>query len=75
MFRLGTLIQARWADAFRKPIIIVMEDEHPHNYVMVKELAGFFVDRGCTTALFSSPLFRATLISKMSWGVYARYFH
>ena len=42
---IGTMIEYGWADAFRKPIITVMENEgnvHDHNFV--KELSGFVVE-------------------------------
>lgn len=47
---IGTVIEYGWADAFRKPIITVIEKEgNPHEHDMIKELTGFRVedlDRG-----------------------------
>lgn len=40
----GTMIEIGWADAFRKPIILVMEKDNPHVHPIVKECAGFIVD-------------------------------
>ena len=40
---LGTMIELGWADAWRKPIILVMENENLHDHAMVRELAGFIL--------------------------------
>jgi len=42
---LGTAIEFGWADAFRKPIILVMEDTgNIHEHAMITEMAGFRVN-------------------------------
>ena len=41
----GTLIEFGWADAFRKPIITVIEKEgNPHEHPFIRELTGFRVE-------------------------------
>jgi nucleoside 2-deoxyribosyltransferase len=40
---IGTMIEVGWADAFRKPLIVVMDDKNIHDHAMVKEIAGFTV--------------------------------
>lgn len=34
---IGTMIEIGWADAYRKPVILVMEAGNPHDHPMVKE--------------------------------------
>jgi nucleoside 2-deoxyribosyltransferase len=42
---IGTVIECGWADAFRKPIITVIEKEgNPHEHAMIRELTGFRVE-------------------------------
>jgi nucleoside 2-deoxyribosyltransferase len=40
---IGTMIEIGWADAYRVPIIGVMEDENPHRHAMVEHLLGYIV--------------------------------
>ncbi len=40
---LGSVMEVAWADAFRKPIILVMEENNIHSHPMLKEAAGFIV--------------------------------
>lgn len=41
----GTCIEFGWADAFRKPVVLVMEKEgNLHEHPMVREAAGFRVE-------------------------------
>ena len=41
----GTMIEYGWADAYRKPIIAVMEKEgNVHDHPIVRELTGFRVE-------------------------------
>ena len=41
---IGTMIELGWADAARKPIVLVMEEDgNPHEHAMVRELASFRV--------------------------------
>ena len=40
---LGTVMEAAWADAFRKPLVIAMEESNPHRHPMLCEVAGFIV--------------------------------
>jgi len=42
---IGTVVEFGWADAFRKPIITVMEKEGSlYNHSFIKELSGFRVE-------------------------------
>ena len=42
---LGTMIEYGWADAYRKPIITVMEKEgNIHEHYFIRELTGFRVE-------------------------------
>ena len=41
---IGTMIELGWADAYRKPIVLVMEDGNIHDHAMVRQLCGFTVD-------------------------------
>lgn len=40
---IGTVMEIAWADAWRKPIVLVMEPENVHSHAMVREVAGFIV--------------------------------
>jgi nucleoside 2-deoxyribosyltransferase len=40
---IGTCIEVGWADAFRKPVVLVMEDDNIHRHAMMEEAAGFRV--------------------------------
>lgn len=40
---IGTAIELGWADAFRKPIVLVMEPGNVHDHAMVNEVSGFVV--------------------------------
>lgn len=40
---IGTAIELGWADAFRKPIVLVMEEGNIHDHAMVNEVSGFVV--------------------------------
>jgi len=40
----GTMIELGWADAYRKPVVAVLEGaDNPHWHGMVREIAGFVV--------------------------------
>jgi len=41
---IGTMLEIAWADAWRKPIILCMEDGNVHEHAMVREMAGFITD-------------------------------
>jgi len=42
---IGTMIEVGWADAFRKPLILIMEPKgNIHDHPMVRDCAGFRVD-------------------------------
>ncbi len=42
---IGTVIELGWADAYRKPVILVMDKEdNPHDHPMVREIAGYYVN-------------------------------
>jgi nucleoside 2-deoxyribosyltransferase len=38
---IGTVGEIFWADAYRKPVIVVMEDENPHFHLFILELAAW----------------------------------
>ena len=40
---IGSLIEAGWGDAWRKPIIIVMEKDNVHRHSILEEISGFIV--------------------------------
>lgn len=43
---IGTMIEAGWADAYRKPVILVIGKDFestPYNHCMLKELSGYIV--------------------------------
>lgn len=40
---IGSIMEIGWGDAFRKPIIIVMEKDNIHSHSMIREVAGFIV--------------------------------
>jgi nucleoside 2-deoxyribosyltransferase len=40
---LGTCIEFGWADAYRKPVIMVASPDNPHWHPMMTEIAGFIV--------------------------------
>lgn len=39
----GTMIEAGWADAARRPIVVAMEEDNVHRHAMLNEVAGFIV--------------------------------
>jgi nucleoside 2-deoxyribosyltransferase len=41
---IGTMIEAGWADAFRVPIVLVIEPTNIHHHMMLREIAGFTVE-------------------------------
>jgi nucleoside 2-deoxyribosyltransferase len=40
---IGTCIEFGWADAFRKPIVMIAEDDDPHRHLMVDTMAGYIL--------------------------------
>jgi nucleoside 2-deoxyribosyltransferase len=40
---IGTMIEAGWADAFRKPIVLVIEDGNIHWHGMLEHVSGWIV--------------------------------
>ncbi len=40
---IGTIIELGWADAFRKPIVLVMQEGNVHDHAMVNEISSFVV--------------------------------
>lgn len=41
---IGTIIELGWADAWRKPIVIVAEQDNLHRHAMLLEIAGCVVE-------------------------------
>lgn len=51
---IGSVMEIAWADAFRKPVILVMEKDNLHSHPMLREAAGFVVsnlDEAITIAI------------------------
>jgi len=40
---IGTVMEIAWADAMRKPVVLVMEEGNIHDHAMVRESIGFQV--------------------------------
>ena len=40
---IGTVMEIAWADAFRKPIVVVMEKGNIHEHSMLNQVSGFIV--------------------------------
>lgn len=40
---IGTVLEIGWAHAYRKPLIVVMEEGGLHDHAMIREIAGFWV--------------------------------
>ena len=40
---IGSVMEIAWADAYRKPIVVVMEKDNVHWHAMVREVSGFIV--------------------------------
>lgn len=40
---IGSVMEIAWADAWRKPIIVVMEKDNIHSHAMIREVSGFIV--------------------------------
>ena len=40
---IGSVMEIAWADAWRKPIIVVMEEDNIHRHSMLNEVSGFVV--------------------------------
>jgi|YelNatPaOPRAMG01_1025707.scaffolds.fasta_scaffold41937_2 hypothetical protein len=40
---IGSVMEIAWADAWRKPIIVVMEKDNVHSHAMIQEVSCFIV--------------------------------
>lgn len=40
---IGSVMEIAWADAWRKPIVLVIEKENVHWHAMIREVSGFMV--------------------------------
>lgn len=40
---IGTVMEIAWADAYRKPVIVVMEAGSLHDHAFIREVAGFWL--------------------------------
>lgn len=38
---IGTCIEFGWADAYRKPVVLIMEPGNVHDHAMITEIAGY----------------------------------
>lgn len=36
-------MEIAWADAWRKPVVLVMENANIHDHAMIREVSGFIV--------------------------------
>jgi nucleoside 2-deoxyribosyltransferase len=41
---IGTCVEFGWADAWRKPIVMVIDRDNGHDHAFLRELAGFIVE-------------------------------
>jgi len=51
---IGSVMEIAWADAWRKPIIVVMEEDNIHSHPILREVSGFVVsnlDEAITIAI------------------------
>lgn len=62
---IGTMIELGWADAFRKPIILVLQEGNVHDHSMVRELSGFIVQ-----SVDDAIAVAAALLNSSTNGVY-----
>ena len=58
---IGSVLEIAWADAWRKPIIIVMEKENIHNHAMIREMAGFITDTLDNAIIIATAVLSPTL--------------
>lgn len=40
---ISSVMEIAWADAWRKPIVVVMEKDNIHSHAMIREVSGFIV--------------------------------
>lgn len=40
---IGTMIEAGWADAFRKPVVLAIEEGNMHHHAMLEHISGWIV--------------------------------
>jgi len=40
---IGTMVEIGWADAYRKPVILIMEQNNPHEHGFVRQLTHYHV--------------------------------
>lgn len=43
MVSIGSVMEIAWADAWRKPIVLVIEKNNVHSHAMLREVSGFIV--------------------------------
>ncbi len=41
---IGTIVEIGWADSYRKPIVLAMEENNIHQRPIIREIAGFIVE-------------------------------
>lgn len=41
---IGTAVEFGWADAFRKPVVMVIDEDDIHNHPMLSTIAGFIIE-------------------------------
>ena len=41
---IGTVMEIAWAWSYKKPIVMITDEENIHNHPMIRECVGFFAD-------------------------------
>ena len=57
----GTTLELGYAAALGKPIVLIMEDDNPHNHPMLRELAWYVVPRVEGAARIANAMLARTL--------------
>lgn len=58
---IGSVMEVAWADAWRKPIIIVMEKDNVHSHAMLREVSGFIVSNLDEAIIIATTVLSPTL--------------
>jgi hypothetical protein len=58
---IGSVMEIAWADAWRKPIVVVMDKGQLHDHSMIREVAGF-VCRDLDEAIGAAVMVLSTMI-------------
>lgn len=55
---IGSVMECAWAYAYRKPLVMIMENENVHNHPMLRESAGFRVETVKDAVMVAKTLLR-----------------